>query len=901
MASDMSAVRTFSRLRRFWGVRSSNDLEDTDHPTTSMVHHGMFAEGELRHIGTVGESTNPNVRRLTTEEGISTFLRDIAGNTRKKIDEIRNLKLMAPEINQAKTIIVSSLLSPQDLQCDKVTVQVDNPNLGSVCNSEITDYITEYFNDTFHLATKLYQWYSNAGFTEGASAVLVLPKQEINVLNTVADKWVPEDVEKFKQFKKQMAAQEALYDEHKIPDLERQRLLASVESLVEAEVIEMKAAKDCWSEGDWKKHLEKHPEFKDLQDSGAVAKKLVSDSFKLLSKTDKGEGGVVVTKDVDELAKHHRKTVSRVAELEKAAAAQIHGYRPNGKNMYDRPQYPVLCMSDIIKADEKDLPIIIELPSDSVIPVCAPNDKRNPLGYFVMMDENGLPIRGQYAFGGGINQDITNRLAANAAKAFFGNAQYNAMTISSVANTAAIDQMTQIFSIAVNHLLESKLSKDGLTGLDVQVHSAVGKALFFNLLAKNRIKMIFVPASMMVYYCFDHRDDGTGKTLLEDISFILALRCTLTIAKIMAAIENATMQRRIEVNVDEKELNPEEVLNLVRHQYIAKKAPSFTTDPCSAAEAILNSHISIVPKGLVGTTDDLSVTTEKSYGSAQAPDENLAELLNNWTALGLGVPPAALNQLAENEYSRSIATQNLLFANRLRGWQGILDPENTKLVINVTLCDGQMKNRIREIIKKHTKPTGKKEADKNKAASPGDLTAPEKDETGTLEKDLLDTIASMRVVLPPPNVSTSKAHFEEVQSYTDAVQKMLETIYPDDIAPNDDLKPMMATLRAQVASNLLREFLPKLGFHQIASVPNPDELDGDYSSKILLYLNNSKRRYENLIKMASGQMGTGSEGGGEPGDMGEAGEGDTGGDGGESGGGEDTATGAGSDIDFNWK
>ena len=88
-----------------------------------------------------------------------------------------------------------------------------------------------------------------------------------------------------------------------------------------------------------------------------------------------------------------------------------HGFKRGDTAQSGRPQFPVLTISDIIKTKKGDLTILVEFPTDSVIPVCAPGDNKNHLGYFVLINEYGQPIRGEYAFDGTNSDDMTHRLA----------------------------------------------------------------------------------------------------------------------------------------------------------------------------------------------------------------------------------------------------------------------------------------------------------------------------------------------------------------------------------------------------------------------------------------------------------------------------------------------------------
>lgn len=865
------AARSMARIRHLFGVVSPTEISDSRRNLSESIHYGMFMESELRHVDGILNAYDPSKgqRKALTEQDIDSYLVAIASDTRKKIDEIKNLKLLAPEITAAKDLIVSSILSPVDLQTDSVTIQVDHPGLDADTNSKLTEYLTTYFNKQYQLGPKIVEWLGCAGFEEGAKPILVLPKNELDVLNTVADKWEPDRLHEYEEFKKAISAStESLcprsYSIHEgdKEDGEFVGAAAVVEAYAMAELEKAGVGTKVTAvEGFGPDPKASKPVHEGDDDATLTTKKLAKvlteNSFKLLRTTEKGDA-VIVTRDMRSFGKPERNRREVIDRLQREAERQIRGFKADEASDTNRPTYPVLSISDVARVGHNDLPIVIEFPCDSVIPVCAPNDNKNHIGYYIILDENGQPCRGKYAFNSGVTADVNNRLATNAAKAVYGNSAISAYTQAGLTNAQALDQMTQVFACAVNQLLRDKLNKDGLTGLDIHVHEAVGKSLFFNLLAKNRIKMIFVPAPMLIYYRFLHRDDGTGKTFLEDIAYLLALRCTLTIAKVMAAVDNATQHRRIEVNVDEKNANVLETLELARHAYLSKKAPQFTTDPTTAAESILSQHLSLVPKGLIGNTDELNVTTEKSYGNSQAPDADLMENLNNWIGQGMHIPPSALNQLKETEYAKSVATSNLFFSNYIRAQQTIIRPFNKKFVMNYILANDQMLDDMRAIILAAKKGGSKSSTKVDDLPSEPDHPSehesvdPNKDEK--TEESLKRVISTVEVVLPPPNMSTSKAHFEEVQAQTEAVSKILDTIYPDDVAPNDELRSLMASIRAIMASQVMREFLPKLGFHNIASVPALDEVDDNMAVKAILRLGEIKKRVDQMAALHAGKL-----------------------------------------------
>lgn len=834
--------RSLARFLRIFGIVSSSEIQDvgTKTPADSTTY-GVFSTDELRHmagISPVVSGIQPK-KTIPTEASVGSYLESVADDTHTKIEELRNLTIVAPEIKMSKRVIVSTIMSPQDLQTNKINITMNYEGLAPEIKNDLLEKLNNFFNNEFHLAQRLYSWLSTAGFEEGAKAILVLPKHELDVQNAVAD--VLAAHEDLKQSHDRIVSStEALYIEppENRRNLIAERLEAEFESSLESLGV------DKWFENhkytDSSTESNKTVTISSKQD---LVKHLVKGTFKLLKQHD--DGSVVVTRDLSQISKGYLNNSDKLKDLLKDAKAQITGFDPEKSGGFQTTPVRCLTISDNIKVGEDDLPIVLELPSDSVIPVCAPGDNKNHIGYFVLVDENGQPIRGRNNFFKTGSTDVTNRLAMSAAQAVYGNATLTSFSELTSNPEFMFQQMTEVFTVAVNKLLESRLNKDGLTGLDINMHNAVGKALFSNLLANNRITMIFVPEPMMVYYCFDYRDNGTGKMFLEDIAQMLALRTTLVTARLMAAVENATVRRKIEVDIDDKENNPIQTIQAVVRQALSKYAPSFSTEVQTAAESMVNRNIQVVPKSMAGTTDNLSVNYEKVYGNAQSPDTDLLDKLNNWIGMGLGgLPASVLNQLSENEFSRSVATTNMYFANTVAGWQLAIKPTNKKFISLYISSNTKLLELIKSIIRK----------DKDGEPEKLDENTTDDVENEALQRQVNDIIRSLEVDLPPPQMAAKKAHFEEIQSFAEMIEKLVTIIYSDDTVIDDELKGSMPVIRATITSKLLREFLPKLGVQAIADIPEPTAIDADYAKGIFLYLQNLKRRIANIGHLIKGDI-----------------------------------------------
>lgn len=865
--NENKASRSPARWYRFLGVTNSADINDHGLKTPAdSTNYGVFSADEMRHMAglSVSRPSAINRRPIPHEHVIMTYLSQVSDDTHTKIEELKNLTIVAPEIKVAKRVIVSTIMSPQDLQTNKVNITMNYDGLSEDVKNKILEKLNSHFNDEFHFASKLFDWLQVAGFEEGAKAILVLPKHELDVQNAIAD--VINGTEGLGgSIKSIKASTENLYDPIPVrgsvealnshtpeSDLQKRDALNAVINAELDVALENLGVEDFFrnlSDDDKKKKyvdtvkVGREDKQINVNNKTNLMEMVREGTFKLLRKN--GDGTIMVTRDLSHITKSIGKTSGVLENLLKDARAQLTGFDPKNPNAMISAAVRCYTVSDDIKVGENDLPIVLEVPSDAVIPVCAPRDNKNHIGYFILVDENGQFISGTNNYFRTGSTDVTNRLAMNAAKGVYGNA-----TLTSFADLAsnpaiALQQMENVFAVAVNKLLESKMGEKGLSGLNINMHNAVGKALFLNLLANNRIRMVFVPEPMMVYYRFDHRDNGTGKTLLEDSSQMLALRTTFMIARLMAAIDNATLHRTIEVDLDEKETNPEQAMSILTRQAISKYTPSFSTEVQTAAESLVSRNMSIKPKSIAGTTDNLSVNIDKSYGNSQPPDSDLMDKLNNWIGMCFGgLPASVLNQLGENEFSRSVATTNMYFGNSVAGWQMAIQPYNKRFVVNYVSSCSKLIDMIRRTIKGDVKG----EPEKREENTSEDVV----DEQ--IETQVRDIIESIGVDLPPPQMAVKKAHFEEIQSFSEMIEKIVGIIYNDDIVIDDELKSNMGVVRAAITSKLLREFLPKLGCTAIADIPEPSALDADYAKDVMLYLANIKRRIKNLSELTKGNL-----------------------------------------------
>ena len=159
------------------GLDSTKHVNPTAQPNdTSFV--SRFTKSEMKSYLNRLFVKPKNQRSDVSASGIISYLKPIhakIGNAKLTADKLRAL---APEIEQSRILVSSSIMSPNDLQDGKFIFRFpDVPALEAEPDllKEVVDTYDQYFNNTLLLGVKSYDWIGEAQYGSGAKAILILP------------------------------------------------------------------------------------------------------------------------------------------------------------------------------------------------------------------------------------------------------------------------------------------------------------------------------------------------------------------------------------------------------------------------------------------------------------------------------------------------------------------------------------------------------------------------------------------------------------------------------------------------------------------------------------------------------------------------------------------------------
>lgn len=746
-------------------------------------------------IRRIMESTQPPSRR-TGFNAYGNYIAPIARRIAQHKLDNHTIETLAPEVKTAQAIVIPSIISPTDLRDGDIALQSTSTVVDQATNDRISKVLDTHFNHHLQISRKLPDWIHEALYGAGSKPLLVLPITELDIImndpDAILGKGTISSGLEHLQILKQLDALETTSifgiadvawpktnGVTTISKLDVNTLRPAMESVINTYVADGEPIdpKVPYNLGEQLKKVNGNGDLQWFIDA-AVENLGIVDNPDIL-KTDRVRKG------------------NKQAELKRRI---ITYYK----------QKTLITVNPEVKASVGD-PVVYELPPESVIPIFTPGSPTDHIGYFIAIDEFGNPI---HLTGDGPAIDLLDNRRVNPTTLYrsFGlDASFQFHGGHHKNEQAAL--MVNIYQTIIEAHLKGRLKNSGIDNIYIGATENVYRCMFARYLSLRKTRLLFVPRDLMTYFCFQHNADGTGRSKIEDVKFILSLKITLLICRMMASMNAAINRKKINITFNEQMGDPIQYMEMLKKEAIDKAVVNFTYDPAEITRTLAQRSLTIAAKGMPGA-ENFEVTQEANEQRGIRPDDSLIDDLNNMMVLGLDVPPSAMNLLNENEFSRSVATNNLFFSRRISAYQKIVCEKVARHVQIYTQMSESVKALIVAILK-----AGDEETDASKP-SPEAGTSEDDPKPLSIDDKLSDVIKCIVAVLPAPDVAPNKTEFEELDALIASLTTALEGIFDNDLGDQSD-NPIIL-VRALVKSDIIREYIRKIGVAKGVDVPTFD-------------------------------------------------------------------------------
>ncbi len=348
-------------------------------------------------------------------------------------------------------------------------------------------------------------------------------------------------------------------------------------------------------------------------------------------------------------------------------------------------------------------PLVMKLPSESVIPVHEPANPEKHLGYFIVLDINGNPVHKA------LEQDYYREMTSNYTM--------NQAMISSVlrdtkriqdglrldTNLTSVQQLETLYGEILEKELNLRLMR-GVYGAGATVArpEEIYRIMLSRALAGKGTQLLYVPAEMLTYMAFDYNQYGIGTSLLQKSIILAGQRANLSIASVMAELKNAVARSKVSINLDEEDDDPSGTVEHIITEHAKLRNGAYPMSIYAPNDIINWLQNAAVEFEVNGNTGYPSTKVDISDFNSQKPVPNLdlQKDLRDRHSWAFSIPPELIDTARGAEFATSIVTNNLMLIKTVMRYQEMFTPSLEKFIRCYTLSDGILIQKLRDVLTK---------------------------------------------------------------------------------------------------------------------------------------------------------------------------------------------------------
>lgn len=711
--------------------------------------------------GNIRDINNDN---LSINKSIFEDIRSKISSSKANNDNITKL---FPDIELSIQILVSSILSPKKMTDVQLNYKLDKRlNLNPLISIDLLGKIKAYMNDVYELEDKLPEIVREALFTSGAYVLAIIPEASVDeIINT--DLFPSYAVEEF-QSRVNNLMKDIIKPINLLKNAQNNTIPNITDNVSTENFINYLTSEACLN----------------ITDNSRI--------FQFSNLKDNIRNSII---------KSAMKTNSSIAQESLDKLEYIDIFRNKGNSLEIKD---TLIVKQKAETKRKSIgrPMVMKIPTESIIPVFTPGDETNHIGYFVLLDQTGKPIssttNNNTSPTNPFNPTVNNQISP-IQKA------YNNL-ISSPDKGVNVNQLYDIYKNVLEKQLYSSI-RNSLYGSNVEIanKNEIYFMMFSRALADQKTNLLFIPKELVIYFTFYYNDIGIGKSLLDNLSILSSLRAILLFSKIMAQSKQAIDVTKVNISLDPNDQDPEKTIEQIQDSVLKLRQNYFPLGINNPAD-LLNW---IQKAGLQFSYENnplipnVKIDFENVNLQHSIPNSELETDLRKQSILALGLTPEIIDNGFSPEFATTIVNNNVLLSKRISIYGRKLSKHLSKLTGIVLYNDEELRDIITKEVLEHKSEIISGLSEEHKRII-------ESDETKFIDLFIKDISDNLIIELPKPentNLSNLSAEFD---LYKENLDKVIESVISTEIFTDDiagDISGQMDTIKIIFKHHLLRRWM----------------------------------------------------------------------------------------------
>ena len=797
-------------------IEAVKENKNVRYPVLSLVRNdpGMAAV-----LSKLTQSQHPTQYGYDGNRDINTpnshLFKNTSEHVAQNITDAKTVLQILPDMELAAQILVSSIIAPKDMVTTELTYSVVEGVLSPEISASLISRTEQYFEQDYKIKPLLSKMLRDILFETGSYAIAVIPENTIDeVINgkfNVTVESLSEHISADGSIKPLGILGPAIQDK---PSVERKSSGISIESL-NAFTPNYKVDGRVTLENIFQKPVDT---FLTVTDNHNLLK-IPQINQKI---REQRILNVIGSKALESLSP-------------KLNDRQISGLLYKERNVNYTPITKLKTQEQLNRKTVGN-PLVLHLPSESVIPVYVPGCVEEQIGFFVLIDENGNPV--SKAENADYYQQLSSRLNSNGS---FPSAMLTRVKSQMQGfmpdNKEHMDYTTRIYGDMIEQDLLARL-RNGIygNGIALAKNQEIYRIMFARTLAKQHTQLLFIPVELMTYIAFSYTPDGMGTSLLDNMKILNSLRSMVLFANVMSSLKNSIGRTEVKLKLDETDPNPQKTIETAMHEIIRTRQQYFPlgmNSPTDLTDWLQKSGFEFTFEGHPGLPDVRVDFGEKQSQYAK-PDTELEENLRKQAIMACGLSPETVDATFQAEFAVSVVTNNILLSKRVIQTQEQFTPQLSMHLRKCIMNSEELINDLRDIlvdnfdklkldiIKVNGKTTYSSKEKEVKNENNNEITEIEKKEF--INDILREYILNFNVSLPMPNSVTLENQMTALETYTKALDAALEAWVSEKFFTTDiggDVANQVMVIKEVIKAHYLRKWMSENGvmteLHEITS------------------------------------------------------------------------------------
>ncbi|MDD2879750.1 MAG: hypothetical protein PHQ58_04890 [Rhodoferax sp.] len=797
-------------------IRQFNSLQKNNYPAVSLTKKDPKLAAMISKMTTSMHGTTRDElgNRKTLVANTFAFRSLLQKRARRNADAQAILRLL-PDIELSAQILVSSILSPKDMTSMELLYMGPKNLFSPELSASLLNRMKEHFEETYNIKAQLTEMLRDPLFEKGSYPIAVIPE---NAIDDFINGNKSISTEALKEFVNPdgNVRNIGLLGPHDGKQKSRVGIMMeSYYGTVDSSKVDQRIHYQSDDIGDYRNYV--------AEDYLVVVDNPVVLKFPKLNEKTKSQA----------VKRQYARNNMGIA-IE--SIAQVPDSRVE-QAIYRNRQYNTEPVATLKKPNELKRrsvggPLVMKLPSESVIPVHVPGNVKKHIGYFVILDEEGNPVEvpdgDEYHNGLNNANSAGNSLASNLIRKVESNLG-NANTFDPM-NNAHLDFASRVYADMIERDLISRI-KNGVYASSASLarNEEVYRIMLSRVLAKKYTQILYLPSEFMTYIAFKYGDDGIGRSLLDDTAMINTLRSIMLFTDVMASVKNSIGRTKVTANVPESDPDPMKTLELAQDEIVRSRMlgiPLGVSSPGDILEFIQRAGYEWEIGGHPGLPD-LKFEFQQTNTSYTKPDTDLQDLLRKSSIMAFGLSPETVDNGFNTEFATTAVANNILLSKRVSLMQDIFTPLLSDHLRKVASNTEELLVDLKAILEDNPKGINLEVETTNNNPQQTEGTQGELADKLVINKALNEFLEKFYVELPKPSSVTLENQLADLRTYSDALDAALDAYISDGFFTTStagEVSNEANTIRALIKSYFIRKWLSDKGvLPELAELTANDE------------------------------------------------------------------------------